>query len=82
MNIPDFDTPFRNQNTADNRNQNIANVPDEAHNRHNDTGNKLRSPAGIIQLAVNIIELFKGLLLPSEYFYNLMTCVHFLDMSV
>ncbi|MNH91728.1 hypothetical protein D3C73_442960 [compost metagenome] len=45
LNVPDINNLFGDKNTANHTHQHITQVPDEHHQRHDNTGNELRPPA-------------------------------------
>ncbi|MNJ64731.1 hypothetical protein D3C77_607020 [compost metagenome] len=82
LHVPDLDLSLQNQNAADHGNKHITDIADEAHDRHNYTGNKLRLPARFIQALVNLIELLERFLLAAEYFNDRVAGVHFFHMAI
>ncbi|MMZ59234.1 hypothetical protein D1872_212600 [compost metagenome] len=82
LHIADLDRLFGDENAADYRDEHISDVADKAHDRHDDAGNKLRLPAGLVQPAVDFIELLLRFALAAEHFNDLVPGVHFLDVTV
>ncbi len=73
---------LRDHDAADHRHEDVAQVADKAHERHDNAGCELRSPAGVIQFLVALLKFRDGLSFASEGLDDLVTGVHLLDVAV
>ena len=70
------------QRTADNRHQNVQQVADVHHDRHEDVCEGIRACSVLAQLIVERIELLLALFLVAEHLDDLLAVDHFLDIAV
>ncbi|MNZ66863.1 hypothetical protein D3C78_850960 [compost metagenome] len=82
LNIPDINHFLSNKDPADYTDHYITQVTNKHHERHNHTGHELGTPARVVKLIVNFIEILKGLRFTTECFNNPVTCIHFFYMTI
>src|SRR5579885_2097534 len=82
LHVTNRNRTLRYHDAADDTHEDVADVADEAHQWHDDSGDELRPPACIIVLRVQFIEMLHRLALVSEGLDDFVSGVHRLDMAI
>ena len=79
---PTVMVPLDRQVTAQDTDDDIAQVADKVHDGHHQAGEELGFPGRIIQYIVEPVELLDALRLAVEGFHHHVAAIHFFDMAV